>query len=131
EFIERLGTGVGPSTGGGRSDHAVIALGKGNLLALAIDLAGRGQQDGTTIAGTELEDIVGPADDRLDRLDRLVHDQLHAHRAGQMEYSLGFGHAALDDGRVDDAGDPQLEARSAFEMRDVLITARAEVVEHQ
>ena len=131
ELVQRLGAGIRPAPRRRRPHHAVVALGEGDLDPLAVDLARRGQEHGPSVAGARLEHGVGAVDDRLDRLDRLLDDQLHAHGAGQVIDGRAFQDAALHDVRIAHAGHAQLEAGPAFQVGDVLEPARAQVVEHQ
>ena len=114
EFVQGLGAGVGPAAGGGRAHHAVVPLGEGDLLALAVDLAGGGQQgpggdSGRRLAGRRrcrrtIVSIVWTGWSTT---------SAHPHGAGQVEDRLAFRHAALDGRGVGHAGDAQLEVRLA------------------
>jgi hypothetical protein len=73
----------------------------------------------------------GPVDVGFDRVDRLLHDQLHADRGGQMKHHVAaideLGEQRLVVHRVDEV----LEACPPLEMRDVVDGPGRQVVEDE
>jgi hypothetical protein len=77
----------------------------------------------------EPEDELRAVDVRLDRLDRPLHDQLHAHRGGQVEDDVTPLHRRLERLLAHDRVDPERQAGIRAHAGEVRLAAGAEVVE--
>ena len=99
--------------------------------ALAVDLGGRGDEHQLLLLVRVLEHDLGAVDVGLDRVHRLLDDQLDADRRGQVEDDVAavdhLGEQRLVGHRVDGVG----EAGRALQMRDVVDRAGRQVVEDQ
>src|SRR5271157_68586 len=103
---------------------APVTLGLRMLFGVAVDLAGRGEQDARAHPLGESEHVDRAHHAGLDRLDgvELVMDRRSG--AGQMEDAIDFEQDRLDGVVADD-----LEVGIAFEMNDVGATPAEEVIE--
>ena len=98
ELVDGLAARVGPAGERGAAEHEVVVLAEGDLLALAVDFAAGGQQDLAAELVRRFEDDLGAGDVRLDRVDGVVGDELHADGGRQME-----DHVALRDEQLHQA----------------------------
>ena len=107
-----------------RIDVAPVALGLRMLLRVAIDFAGRGQQDACMDPLGETEHIDRAHHGGLDGLDRVVLVMDRGGGAGEMKDAIDFEQDRLDDIVAD-----QLEVTVPDQMADVGAGAAEEIVE--
>ncbi len=129
-LVHDLRRRIAPARLRGRAEHQVVAFGERGAVELAVHLGGRGHEHRAAPPGGKLEQQLAGADVGGDRLDRLVHDETHAHRRGQVEHHVGLGHERCHDRPIERRVDGEREMRVGPEREDVLEPARGEVVEH-
>ncbi len=137
-FVEGLAARVGPAQGGGGAVDAVVVLGEGGLGALAVDLAGGGDEGRgesalfAGVRGGEAQQGRGLLHIGLDGLDGPLDDAADAHGRGQMVNlveSTQSVHLAQGRGEVG-ADQPQVRVPGALGVEgEVRETARGEVVD--
>ena len=125
ELVDRLAARVGPAMLRRRAHHEIGILAERHVLALAVHLGRRRDDDQLLLLVRVLQHDFGAVHVGLDRVDRLLDDQLHADRGGEMKDDV----AAIDElGQqrlVVDRVDEVLEAGAPLEVRDVLHRARS------
>ena len=82
ELVDRLRAGICPARLVGGAQLQVAVLPEGQGAALAVDLAGGGEEDGLVVPVGVLEHDLGAVHVGLDRPHRALHDQPNAHRCG-------------------------------------------------
>src|SRR5208282_504732 len=111
------------------AEHQVVVFAEGHARALAIDLRGGGNDHLLALLVGVLEHQLGAVHVGLDGVDRAFHDELDAHRGGQVVHHV----AAIDHLRqlmlVLERVDHVVKAFPAFEVFDVVDAAGREIVE--
>ena len=121
---------VSPAADGGGAVAAVVVLGEGQLVVLAVDFARGGDQHLLAVPAGQLEQGLGALDVRLHGGDRLLDDELHAHRRRQVEDHVGLLDEPFHHEGIEDAVDGESETRVVRKMRDVFEPAGGQVVDY-
>ena len=131
ELVHRLRVGVRPALLRRRPVDPPVGLDERPLLAMvAVDLGGRGDQHALAEAVAVLEHDLGAAQVRDERLHRLLDDQPHADRRGEVVDDVALVDELVDDRPVQHRVDDEVEVRAVAEMLDVVERSGREVVEH-
>ena len=88
-LVDALRRGVGPPRLQRRAEDAVRLLGQAVRGVLAVDLAGRGQQQARRRRRESLEDDLGAVDVGAQALQRVIDDQVDADGGREVEYPVG------------------------------------------
>ena len=131
ELVDRLAARVGPAVFRRRSHHEVGVFAEGHGRALAVDLGRRRDDDQLLLLVGVPQHDFGAVHVGLDRVDRRLHDQLHADGRGQVEDDVAVVDQLGQQRLVGDAVDRVAEPRVPLQVLDVLDRARREVVEHR
>ena len=132
ELVHRLRVGVEPALLGRRPVDPARVLGERTLLAVvAVDLGGRGDQHALAEAVAVLEHGLGALHVRDERAHRLLDDQAHADRGGEVVDDVALVHELAHDRGREHRVDDQVVVAPVAEMLDVRGRARGEVVERE
>ena len=130
ELVHRLRVGVRPPARRGRAVDPPRGLGERQLLAVvAVDLRGRGDEHALAEPVAVLEHGLGSAEVRDEGVHRLLDDQPHADRRREVVDDIALVHELVDDRRLQDGVDDQVEVAPAVQVLDVLKRPGGEVVE--
>ena len=102
ELIQGLGAGIAPAPGAGGAHDGVVFLAEGDAGAFSVDLGGAGEEEGGAVAVAGVQHHGGAPHDTLNGAHRLVDDEAHPHRAGQVVDIVGPGDQLLHQGGVVD-----------------------------
>ena len=131
ELVHGLRVGVRPALLRGRAVDPPVGLDERPLLAMvAVDLRGRRDEHAFAEAVAVLEHDLRSAQVRHERLHRLLDDEPHADRRGQVVDDVALVDELVDDRPVQHRVDDQVEVLAVAEMLDVVQRAGREVVEH-
>ena len=99
DLVDGLRGAVRPAGDERGAEDPVGVLGDGAASVLAVDLGGRGEERASAVAGRCLEDVLGAADVGEKRLERALHDELHADGGGQVDHDVVVGGEPVDERR--------------------------------
>ncbi len=129
KLVDRLAAGVGPAVLRRWSQDQIGVFTERHVLALAVDLGGRGDDDQLFLLVRVLQHDLGAVHVGLDGVDRLLDDQFDADRGGEMEHHV----AAIDQLRqqrlVGHRVDEVFEPGPPFQMGDVVDRSGGQVVQ--
>ena len=114
-----------------RPQDEIRVLAERHVVALAVDLGGRGDHDQLLLLVGVLEHHFGAVHVGLDRADRLLDDQLDADGRGEMKNDVAAVDELREERLVLDRVDEVFESAAALEMRDVFDGAGRQVVEDE
>ena len=113
------------------AEHDIGALAERHVGALAVHLGCGGDEDQFLLLVCVLQHDLRAVHVRLNCVDGLFDDELHADRGGEMEHHVAavdhFGEQRLARDRIDDVREPLF----AFQVDDVLDRTGRQVVEHE
>ena len=114
-----------------RPQHEVRVLAERHVLALAVDLGRRRDDDELLLLVRVLQHDLGAVHVGLDRVHRLLDDQLDADGGGEMKHDVAAIDQLGEQRLVVDRVDEVLESGAPFQVRDVVDRAGRQVVEDQ
>ena len=114
-----------------RPEHEIGIFTERHIVALAVDLGGRGEHDELLFLVGVLQHHLGAVHVGLDGVDRLFDDQLDADGGGEMKDHVAAIDELGEQTLVVDGVDEVLEPGTSLEMRDVVERPGRQVVEDQ
>ena len=131
ELVHRLRVRVRPALLRGRPVDPTVGLHERSLLAVvAVHLRGRRDEHALAEAVAVLENDLGAAQVRHERLHRLFDDESHSDGRGQVVHDVALVDELVDDRPVENGVDDEVEAVAIAKVLDVVERSRREVVEH-
>ena len=109
DLVHHLRGGVGPPRLRRWAEDPVGVLGQPVGGILPVDLRCGCDEGHRPVAGTRLQDGLGPQDVVLDRRERVVHDQLDPDRGGEMYDGVAPGDQSIGDIGIERSPTDQLE----------------------
>src|ERR1035437_6138164 len=100
-LVERLGLSIGPAVLQRRPDVAVVVFPQPDLGVLAVDLAGRRDQDARAVPECAVQDVLRPVQVGTQALERPVQDREGPHRGGEVIDGVGPADEFVHDRRVE------------------------------
>ena len=130
ELVDRLRVRVEPAALADRAvDAAVVLRQRAFLAVVAVDLRARRDEHALVELVAVLEHRLGAAHVRDHRVHRLLDDQPHADRGGQVVHDVALVDELADDRRREHRVDDEVEAGPVAQLLDVAVSACREVVE--
>src|ERR1700687_3896598 len=129
DLVDRLGGRGAPAQRARRAEHAIVLFLEGTVLALAVDLARRRNQDFGPVLLRRFEDVLRAFEVREHGLQRPVHNELDADRRREVIDDVNLADLRVNLGRIQHRSIAEAEARIVLEVADVAKAARGEVVQ--
>ncbi len=101
------------------------------LAPVAVHLRRRRDEHALAEAVAVLEHVLRPLDVRDERVHRLLDDQADADRRGEVVDDVAAVDELVDDGRLENGVDDEVEVAAVAQMRDVALGAGGQVVEDE